>query len=512
MTEKSQIAIPDESCGLRGGELLAYGIRKSVTYCKKESSPRLILHYPLSTIRLHPCWAPVFDRLSGSGPVTLADIIDLVQPADAEKVEDFLNHLVSKGFLEHNGYKELIDYPFVSIIIPVKNRPEAIAACLQSLGKLHYPREKKEIIVVDDASDDNTPDIVSMFPVHFISLKEPKRASFCRNFAARQAKGEFLAFIDSDCLADSLWLRELIPVFRDQGVGAVGGMVDASFEKKGLDRYEKVKSSLNMGSWLKSSREGNCFFYIPSCNLLVRRNVFLRLGGFREDLHLGEDVDFCWRLQDAGYHIEYRSVGRVYHHHRNRLMSFCLRRFDYGTSEPLLQQLHVKRKKKLTFPLAASFFWGFVVFFLTFVNIASLALGWLVMVIDSLFKWVEIHPSKIPISFFRMTMAIFRSYLAFFYHICAFISRYYLILSILIFPLLPLATAIILGMHFFAGIVEYFIKKPRLNPVSYLFYFSLEQLFYQLGVWWGCFKTFNFNPVNPKIVIKLKMDSEREQF
>jgi len=499
MTEKLQIAMADETCGLRGGEPLAYGIRNSVTYCKNESSPLLILHYPLSTIQIHPFWAPVFDRLTGSGSVTLADIISLVQPTDAQKVEDFLNYLVSKGFLEHTGYKELINYPLVSIIIPVKNRPEAIATCLQSLCKLHYSREKKEIIVVDDASDDNTPGVVSTFPVNFFSLKEPKGASFCRNFAARQAKGEFLAFIDSDCQADSLWLRELISVFRDQQVGAVGGIVDSLFEEKAIDRYEKVKSSLHMGSRFKSSREGNRFFYIPSCNLLVRRSVFLSLGGFREELNLGEDVDFCWRLQDAGYHIEYRPVGKVYHRHRNRLVSFCLRRFDYGTSEPLLQRLHVNRKKTLTFPLAASLFWGFVVLFFILANIASLALGWLVMVIDSLFKWVEIHPSKIPISFLRMTMAVFRGYFAFFYHICAFISRYYLILVILIFPLLPLASTIILGMHFFAGIVEYFIKKTRLNPLSYLFYFSLEQLSYQSGVWCGCLRYLSFNPVNPLI-------------
>jgi len=481
---------------------LAYGMRKAVQYIESNASPLLILTYPLKAMRLHSFWIPVFDRLSSSNFVTLDDIISLVQPADHQKIEDFLNHLVRKGFLEQDGYQQLANYPHVSIIIPVRNRPEEITACLHSLSQLDYPIEKTEVIVVDDASDDRTPDVVSTFPVNLISLKEHKQASFCRNLAARQANGEILAFIDSDCLADPLWLRELIPVFKDETLGAVGGMVDSHLDEKGLDRYEKVKSSLSMGSWFKSSREGNQFFYVPSCNLLVRRNLFLELGGFREELHVGEDVDFCWKLQDEGYHVEYQPIGRVYHRHRSKLMPFCSRRFDYGTSEPLLQQLHPKKIQQMIFPPAASLFWGFAVLFFMLGNIAMLAFCGIVVLIDSLFRWAKIRLRKIPIEFTPIFLAVPRSYFAFFYHSCTFVSRYYLIWCIFIAPLSPLASATILGMHLIAGIVEYFIKKPRLNAGSYLLYFSLDQLSYQLGVWWGCLKMFNFNPVNPEIVTK----------
>jgi len=58
----------------------------------------------------------------------------------------------------------------------------------------------------------------------------------------------------------------------------------------------------------------------------------------------------------------------------------------------------------------------------------------------------------------------------------------------------------ILLMHVLAGIVEYTIKKPHLNIPQFLFYFTLDQISYQLGVWWGCFKKFFFKPINPQIV------------
>ena len=84
---------------------------------------------------------------------------------------------------------------------------------------------------------------------------------------------------------------------------------------------------------------------------------------------------------------------------------------------------------------------------------------------------------------------------------CSFVSRYYLIWGIIILPLFPKASAILVGTHLLTGLVEYFTKKPKLHPVWFLFYFSLEQLFYQLGVWWGCIKYASFRAVLPRIKI-----------
>jgi mycofactocin system glycosyltransferase len=447
-------------------------------------------------------WEPAFEWLMKGRFVPFDHIVSVVNQSDPAEIEIFLNHLVVKGYLEREGVPTLSHCPPVSIIIPVRNRPEEISACLQSLRMLDYPVENVEVIVVDDASDDHTPDVVSRFPVKLIRLKDHKQASFCRNLAAQRATGEILAFLDSDCLADPLWLRELIPSFNDPAIGAVGGIVDSHFHEKFLDRYEKVRSSLNMGSWSRSSKEGDRFFYVPSCNLLVRKEIFIRLGGFKEDLHVGEDVDFCWRLQDQGHHMEYRPVGKVNHKHRNQLRHFCARRFDYGTSEPLLQQSHPKRVKQFLLLPGGALFWLFILLFAVSEWVPLMGLGATSLLVDSLLRFHKIRKSNVPIIFPRLLWGVLRSYIAFLYHCCAFVSRYYLWLSVPCFPWLPHATAVILGMHLLTGIGEYLIKKPSLNLPLFLFYFSLDQCSYQLGVWWGCLKRMYFGPVNPQIVRK----------
>ena len=484
---------------------LAYRKRKTVSIHERNGSPVLVLHFPLKAIVLSPSWKIVLNLLSKGEFIPFKSIASLFEHANPEKIEIFLDSLVRKGYFEREGVSTIHDYPFVSIIIPVRNRPEEIEACLQSLMEVQYPSEKTEIIVVDDASTDNTPDVVSSFPVQLISLKENKHAPFCRNLAAKRAKGDIFAFIDSDCLADTLWLQELIPVFKDESLGAVGGMVDTLSMEKGLDRYEKVSSSLNMGSWIRRSSENDRFFYVPACNLFVRKDLFLSMEGFKEELILGEDVDFCWRLQDMGHNVEYRPVGKVYHKHRNRLKSFCRRRFDYGTSEPVLHLLHSRRLKEMIFLLGESLFWSVVVLSVILKSVPILGMGGMIVLADTLIKFVRMRRKTVQVRFIYMVFAVLRSYAAFFYHFCAFVSRYYLIWGILAFPLFPLFSIIIFGIHLLTVTVDYFIKKPRLNPVSFLLYYSLEQLSYQLGVWLGCFKHFTFNSVNPRVIIRASL-------
>ena len=244
------------------------------------------------------------------------------------------------------------------MVIPVHNRPHEITECLESLQKLDYPPEKLEIIVVDDASTDHTAAAAAGFPVRLIRLAQNRGASYCRNRGALAARSEILAFIDSDCLAGAFWLRDLTPAFAGPAVGIVGGAVEGHFERSGLDRYEQAKSSLRVARRYTVSKPAGDSFYVPSCNLLVKRSAFLQVKGFNQDLHVGEDVDLCWRVQDLGLRVVFQPGGEVFHKHRSRIKDFCRRRFQYGTSEPLLQKLHQKRKKRFPVSLTALAFWA----------------------------------------------------------------------------------------------------------------------------------------------------------
>ena len=219
-------------------------------------------------------------------------------------------------------------------------------------------------------------------------------------------------------------------------------------------------------------------------------------------MHVGEDVDFCWRLQDQGSHIEYMPVGTVYHRHRNTVRHFCARRFDYGTSEPLLQKNHTKRIKQFLFPLPAVGFWGVVLLSIILRSLPLLGLSGLVLLTDSLITFSRIRQKHIPLYVTYILWATFRGYFAFLYHCCAFVSRYYLLWALVVCVFSPVMAALMFGAHLLTGIGEYFIKKPPLRLPSFLLFFTLDQLSYQLGVWWGCLKRRCFSPVNPQMVRK----------
>jgi mycofactocin system glycosyltransferase len=485
---------------------LSYRLRSAARYHRLPGDKSaLVLGFPLKTAIVHGSWHPLLSRLADGRWVPFGKICAAVPLLSTKEIQQFLNKLIRKGYMEQRGYPliEESDYRSVSVIVPVRNRPDEIKACLASLSALDYPPEKLEIIVVDDASTDETVSVVERYPaVRLLRMYQHRQASYCRNRAAELAKGEILAFIDSDCLADPNWLKELVPAFWDTSLGALGGWVDAAWEEKSLDRYEKVKSSLKIGSWFKRSSDRERFFYVPTCNFLVRRAAFIDLGGFRETLHVGEDVDFCWRLQDAGYAMEYRPYGRVAHKHRNHLFAFCFRRFDYGTSEPILQGLHTDRVKTLYLPWNEFLFWFAVLLSLLFFSPWPLVLGAGIILVDTQKKFVQLKKRQIPVTRFQVTAAVLRSYLSFVYHCCSFVSRYYLVVLPLLFLISPLIIGSISLMHLIVGIVEYGTKKPRLNLLFFLFFFTLEQIFYQSGVWWQCIRQLNFKPVLPRVVHK----------
>jgi mycofactocin system glycosyltransferase len=482
-------------------EKVTYRFRKNVTYEIIQGIPHLQLSYPLKTICLHSAWNKVFQSLKTDEYVELGRVVSKHHHSFSDKIEFFFNDLVRKGFLKQKGTSSILNYPLVSIIIPVRNRPKDIKACLESLAQLRYPQERLEIIVVDDSSSDNTVEIIKEFPVQVIALKKHKQASYCRNLAASRAKGEILAFIDSDCLADPQWLLELIPSFKDQSIGAVGGFVDGYYDKSGLDCYEKVKSSLNMGLWPKKSKKINPFFYLPSCNLLVRREQFISIGGFKEKLVVGEDVDLCWRLRKKGLEIEYQPKGKIYHKHRNSIQAFCKRRFDYGTSEPMLHREHGEKIKRLYLPLLPVALWSCFSLSVLLTSFSFLFFCSAVALLDVQKKYLMVKKNTIRIKYIQVVVSTLRGYLAFFYHICSFVSRYYLLAFLFLFPIFLQISIVIIGMHLLAAMTEYFLKKkPGINIFIFIFYFSLEQISYQAGVWWGCLIYGCFKPINPDII------------
>jgi mycofactocin system glycosyltransferase len=463
---------------------MIYRIREGVSIRENEQGGFLLSSRPLRTVRLNPSLLALVRRMASEGASPASE-------AEAKALEA----LAKKGFVEKDlsAEREAATYPSVSVVIPVKDRAGELRNCLQSLARLEYPEDRIEVIVVDDGSSDGTPGVARELGALLVTSGGVGRGpAAARNTGAGFASGEILAFIDSDCTASPEWLTELIGAFEDEQVSAVGGWVDGLHSASPLDRYEAVMSSLNLGGRERSGDAGEDTFYLPSCNLLVRRSAFASLGGFRQELRVGEDVDLTWRMRDAGGRIVYLPRGRVWHEHRSRLKAFMKRRFEYGTSEGMLQNLHPLRQKKMVFPPVLALIVGLLASGIVLLNGLPLAAAAALLLSDAVLAHRRIARQGIPLSYTEVLLARGRAAASLAYYAGYHLLRYYLLplsLMIALFPSLGIPAA---AVFLWVGGVDYHVRRPKLLVPFFFFYYLLEQLAYGGGVLWGCIRQGSF--------------------
>lgn len=193
--------------------------------------------------------------------------------------------------------------PRVTVAVPVKDRREQMQRCLDSLLAQDHP--SYEILVLDNESSDGTPEAVleraagSAVPVRVEVV--PGTVGHVRNRAGELALGEYLAFTDSDCIADPGWLTAAERALdADPRLGAVQGRT--------LPEEEIVHG------WPATIRvEGFTGLY-ESCNLVFRREAFLASDGFDEEVgHFWEDTAAGYALRRAGWECAYTPDALIYH-------------------------------------------------------------------------------------------------------------------------------------------------------------------------------------------------------
>ncbi len=228
--------------------------------------------------------------------------------------------------------------PRVSVIVCTRNGAATLAACLDSLGHLHYPNY--EVLLVDDGSTDRVPEIAQDFPhVRYLRL-EPSGLSAARNAGAAASTGEILAYTDDDCLADPDWLTYLTKALADPAMVAAGGP-NVPPPPQSLVQACIIAAPGGPAHVLLSDRLAE---HIPGCNLAVKRSAFDGINGFRPKYHAaGDDVDFCWRLQEAGGGIAFAPAAMVWHHRRKTVAAFLRQQRGYGQAEALLLSRHPGR-------------------------------------------------------------------------------------------------------------------------------------------------------------------------
>lgn len=229
--------------------------------------------------------------------------------------------------------------PFFSVIIASRNGRHRIASCLRAVERL--TGRSHETIVVDDGSSDGMAERVAReFPdVRLIRLP-PSGLSAARNAGAAAACGQVLAFTDDDCEPDAEWLVRLRRVLDGRRFAAVGG---PNLPPPPTTPAEAIVTAAPGGPShvLLDDEEAE---HLPGCNLAVRRDAFDAIGGFDPQFHTaGDDVDFCWRLSEAGYALGFAPGAFVWHHRRPTLGAFLRQQAGYGRAERLLMAKHPTR-------------------------------------------------------------------------------------------------------------------------------------------------------------------------
>ena len=226
----------------------------------------------------------------------------------------------------------------LTVAVCSRDRPADLARCLESVLRVQRPargaRPRFEVLVVDNApSDDRTAALAASLPgVRYV--REPRPGlDFARNRAAREAGGDFLAFLDDDVTMDRHWLDGLHEARRDHPDAAVfTGLVlpyELATEAQCLfERRGGFRRGFDTLRYRGQTLPGNpCYpcgagIFGAGCNMTFRRRTLLELGGFDEALDTGPplpgggDLDIFYRAIRAGHALVYEPRLLVFHRHR----------------------------------------------------------------------------------------------------------------------------------------------------------------------------------------------------
>ena len=214
----------------------------------------------------------------------------------------------------------------ISIIIPALNEERMVGRCLESLVKMVFTRDRFEVLVVDNGSRDKTLAIAESFQDRLnlrILQKANVRISALRNLGARAATGDILAFLDADCLAPEDWLDRIVELAPADGAGVLGAHYllphDSTWVGRTWHRYQEAPKSGEVS-------------HVPAGDLIMRREDFLKLGGFDETIQTNEDYELCERARKSGMDVRaFPRIGVVHLGTAQSLRVFFRKQAWHGT-------------------------------------------------------------------------------------------------------------------------------------------------------------------------------------
>jgi glycosyltransferase involved in cell wall biosynthesis len=219
-----------------------------------------------------------------------------------------------------------------SIIVPTRNRPTQLSACLQSLARLEYPKDQFEVIVVDDGSIAPPDAIVRGFKNKIsveLLIQLHAGPAAARNTGAARARGRILAFTDDDCQPAPDWLEKLTACFDLAPDCAIGGRTLNALPE---NSYSKASQVLIDYLYTYHNADPNRASFLTSNNLAMPADRFRAVGGFDAEWlrAAAEDRELCDRWLCYGNRLIYAPEALVYHAHPLTFRTFWQQHFNYG--------------------------------------------------------------------------------------------------------------------------------------------------------------------------------------
>ena len=240
-----------------------------------------------------------------------------------------------------------MEIPFFSVVIPTYKRPGPLQDCLAALSRLDYPRDRFEVIVVNDGDPTLSESAVAPYQskLNIQLLFQPNAGpAGARNTGAKRAKGQLLAFTDDDCRPASDWLRAIATYWHNHSkdeVFAVGGEVINALSN---NLYAAASQLHGDAVYAYFNRQKDASTFFASCNFAVPREAYLRFGGFDERFPIaaGEDRAFCDRWLREGHSLRYVAEAQIYHAHSLTFWGLMQQHFNYGRGAFFFHQARVE--------------------------------------------------------------------------------------------------------------------------------------------------------------------------
>ena len=245
-------------------------------------------------------------------------------------------HVVTKVLAElPHAQRQQSEQPKVSVVVCAYNAASTIEACLLSLERLKYP--DFEIIVVNDGSSDATGAIARRHTaVHVIDIPNGG-LSAARNVGLEATTGDIVAYTDADVQVDPYWLLYLVQPFARPDVAVAGGPNVIPPH----DPWVAQCVARAPGGPTHVLRDDRTAEHVPGCNMALRREALLAIGGFNPIyLRAGDDVDVCWRMEARGWRIGFAPAALVWHHRRASVRAYWRQQVGYGEGEAWLAPHH----------------------------------------------------------------------------------------------------------------------------------------------------------------------------